>query len=212
MRPSRQDVVDLLQREADTPTPAIDAVFVEQLARRLRALDLGPIVPPRRRRIGRASFIAIVAVTATAGAAGAAAGVISWRTSPETPAVTKPISTAQPTIELPSSSSTPRVITAETTSPATVVESTTLAPTATVTVETTAPTTTPTPPPTVPPPSTEVRVAATLALTCRPSTAAISCTWDSGPAGTTHYAVLRTDDAGGRGRVFTPEPGSTTYV
>ena len=40
----------------------------------------------------------------------------------------------------------------------------------------------------------------------------ITCSWDEGPAGTTHYALLRTDSAGTRGRVFTPEPGSTTYI
>ena len=60
--------------------------------------------------------------------------------------------------------------------------------------------------------STEVHVAATLTLTCVPAAAAVSCSWDAGPDGTTHYALLRTDSASTAGRVFTPEPGATTYV
>jgi hypothetical protein len=60
--------------------------------------------------------------------------------------------------------------------------------------------------------NTEVHVPATLTLTCVPATAATSCSWDAGPDGTTHYAVLRTEPGGTVGRVFTPEPGSTTYL
>jgi fibronectin type 3 domain-containing protein len=57
-----------------------------------------------------------------------------------------------------------------------------------------------------------VRIAATLTLTCAPATTTIDCSWDAGPDGTTHYVVLRTDPTSTNGRVFTPEPGATSYV
>ena len=217
MKPSRQDIVDLLERHADSPAPPIDPVFAQQLERRLRSIDLAPGAP-RRRRFGRFTLTAIIAVTATAGVAAAAAGVISLRSSPDTPSAT----TAAVTIAVPAPLTTSTV--AATVEPSSSVAVATTAPATTTTVaviaaplpETTIAVTTVPPsaaaPTTEAPPTTEVRVPATLALACTPVAAAIECTWDPGPDGTTHYAVLRTEPGVSPGRVFTPEPGATSYI
>ena len=216
MKPSRQDVVDLLERHADTPAPVIDPVFAQQLERRLRSVDLSPGAP-RRRRFGRFTLTAIIAVSATAGVAAAAAGVISLRSTPDTPS---PATTAV-TIAVPKPATTSSV--AATVAPSSSVVATTV-PTTTTTVaaiiattippETTAVTTIPAPivATTEVTPSTEVRVPATLTLACTPVAAAIECRWDAGPDRTTHYAVLRTEPGASQGRVFTPEPGATSYI
>ena len=217
MKPSRQDVVDLLERHADSPAPVIDPVFSQQLERRLRSIDLSPGAPLRR-RFGRFTLTAIIAVSATAGVAAAAAGVISLRSTPDTASPT----TAAGTIEAaePATTSTVAATVAPlssavvaTTEPAT---TTTVAATIATTVppETTAVTTIPAPivATTEVTPSTEVRVPATLTLACAPVAAAIECSWDAGPDGTTHYAVLRTEPGVSQGRVFTPQPGATSYI
>ena len=216
MKPSRADIIDLLERHADTPAPAIDPVFAQQLERRLRSIDLSP-APPRR-RFGRFTLTAIIAVTATAGVAAAAAGVISLRSSPEPTATTKPaviIAVLEPV-----STSLVVATVAPTTSVAVVTTvpatASTVAATIATTVppETTAVTTLPATavPTTEVAPTTEVHVAATLSMACTPSAGAIECGWDPGPDGTTHYAVLRTEPGVSPGRVFTPESGATTYV
>jgi hypothetical protein len=51
-----------------------------------------------------------------------------------------------------------------------------------------------------------------LTLACASVGATVNCNWDAGPDGTTHYALLRTDPTTTNGRVFTPEPGATSYV
>ena len=198
MKPSREDIIDLLERHAETRAPAIDPVFAQQLEQRLRSIDLSPATP-RRRRFGRFTLTAIIAVTATAGVAAAAAGVISLRSSPEPTATTKPTVT---------------IVVLDPVSTSLVVA--TVAPTTSVAVATTLPATTSTVAATitttVPPETTEVRVSATLTLACTPIAGAIECGWGPGPDGTTHYAVLRTEPGVSPGRVFTPEPGATTYV
>lgn len=210
MKPSRHDIVELLQRGADASTPPIDPVFVEQLDRRLRSIDLSKTVP-RRRRVGRVSLVAVAVITATAGVAAAAAGVITRHNSPTRPPTTEPVTTVEVTTPesnpLPSTSVAAPVTSVSATTTSTAVTTTTI--TTTTSTLTVAPTTVPA---TAAPPSTEVRVPATLTLACTPAGAAISCSWDAGPAGTTHYALLRTDSASSQGRVFTPEPGSTTYI
>lgn len=224
MRPSRHDIVELLQRDADAATPPIDSVFVEQLDRRLRSIDLSA-GKPRRRVIGRAALLAVVVATATAGVAAAAAAVISWHGSPTRPPATEPIvrdtapkSTPLPstTVASPTNDANPPTISVAATTTALSPTTSTVAATTTVTATTAVPPTTAPPTtsvqPTVAPSSTEVRVPATLTLACTPAGGAITCSWDPGPVGTTHYALLRTDSASSQGRVFTPEPGSVMYV
>ena len=208
MKPSRHDIVDLLERQADTAAPGVDPVFVAQLERRLRSIDLS-IGAPRRRRVGRVWLTAIIAATATAGVA-AAAGVISLRSSPDTPSAT----TAAVTTVV-SEPVTTSLVTAAVETPSSVDAPTTLPGITSTAVVTTIPATAP--PSTAAPttevtPSTEVRVPATLTLACTPVAAAIECSWDAGPDGTTHYAVLRTEPGVSPGRVFTPEPGATSYI
>lgn len=201
MKPSRQDIVDLLERHAESPSPTVDPVFAQQLERRLRSIDLSPATP-RRRRFGRFTLMATIAVAATAGVAAAAAAVISLRSSQEPTATTKP----SVTIVVPQPVTTSLVVATTSTVAATIAT--------TVPPETTAVTTIPATavPTTEVAPTTEVRVPATLTLACTPIAGAIECSWDPGPDGTTHYAVLRTEPGVSPGRVFTPEPGATTYV
>jgi hypothetical protein len=90
-----------------------------------------------------------------------------------------------------------------------VAPSTTPAPTVSVAVVVSVPHTEPAPapapaaePPTTvhhePAPTTEVKVAATMTLSCVALAGpAVQCTWTEGPAGTGHYDVLRSD-----GRAF----------
>lgn len=198
MKPSRQDIVDLLERHAESPAPTVDPVFAQQLERRLRSIDLSPATP-RRRRFGRFTLTAIIAVTATAGVAAAAAAVISLRSSQEPTATTKP----SVTIVVPQPVTTSLVV--ATVEPSSSVVVATTVPATTSTVAATIATT-------VPPETTEVRVPATLTLACTPIAGAIECSWDPGPDSATHYAVLRTEPGVSPGRVFTPEPGATTYV
>jgi hypothetical protein len=40
----------------------------------------------------------------------------------------------------------------------------------------------------------------------------ITCNWTPGPDGTDHYVVLRSSPSESRGRVLTPDPGTTTIV
>ena len=217
MKPSRQDIVDLLERHAESPSPTVDPVFAQQLERRLRSIDLSPATP-RRRRFGRFTLMATIAVAATAGVAAAAAAVISLRRSQEPTATTKP----SVTIVVPQPVTTSLVVATVEPSSSVVVATTVPATTSTVAAtiattvppETTAVTTIPATavPTTEVAPTTEVRVPATLTLACTPIAGAIECSWGSGPDGTTHYAVLRTEPGVSPGRVFTPEPGATTYV
>ena len=225
MKPSRDDIVELLRRNADVATPPADPGFVERLERRLRSIDLTPSKAGRR-RLGRFTISAIVAGTMIAGAA-AAAGVVSWRNSSSQPPATTPavVVTSTSLRPVPSSlaiapATSLAVTTASPPPPTTATQApaTTTPPTASTegeTASTVAVTTLP-PPTTVDTgtatTSTEVHVAATLTLTCVPATAATSCSWDAGPDGTTHYALLRTEPGGSVGRVFTPEPGATTYI
>ena len=225
MKPSRDDIVELLRRNAEVATPPADPTFVERLERRLRSIDLAPS-KTKRKRLGGFTISAIVAGTMIAGAA-AAAGVVSWRNSSSQPPATTPAAVVTSTSEAPVPTSVEIAVTSS-------VATTTSPPTTVAAALATPATTTPPPPPTaaettttvsettLPPPttvdpgtattSTEVRVAATLTLTCVPATAATSCSWDAGPDGTVTYALLRTEPGGSAGRVFTPEPGSTTYV
>jgi hypothetical protein len=226
MKPTRDDIVELLRRNADAATPPADPAFVGRLERHLRSIDLSPSKAGRK-RFGGFTIGAIVAGTMIAGAA-AAAGVVSWRNSSSQSSATTvaavaitsttltPVST---TIEVATTTSLPvTTVAPPTTIRAALVPATTMPPLAPTDVETT----TSISETTLPPPttadassvttSTEVRVAATLTLTCVPATAATSCSWDAGPNGTVTYALLRTEPGGSAGRVFTPEPGSTTYV
>src|SRR5258705_9913273 len=86
MKPSRHEIVEMIQRQADSATPPIDPAFVERLERRLRSLDLTPMKAGPR-RIGRFTVTAVVAGTLIAGAA-AAAGVVTIRHATESPAAT----------------------------------------------------------------------------------------------------------------------------
>ena len=221
MKPSRDDVIDLLRHNADVATPPADPAFVERLERRLRSIDLTSSTSSRR-RLGRFTVSAIVAGTMIAGAA-AAAGVVSWRNSSSQPSASTPTVVVTSTSPVPTSGEIAATssVAATTTSPPTTavaIPATTTPPTASTVIETTTteiatalptPTTVDTSTVTT---TTEVRVAATLTLTCVPALAATSCSWDAGPDGTTHYALLRTEPGGSTGRVFTPEPGATTYV
>jgi hypothetical protein len=220
VRPSREDIVEMLQHEAERQqaTPAIDPVFVERLDRRLRSIDLSTSRPARR-RFGRVAFVAIVAATASAGVAAAAAAVISWQADPAPPSITQPTQTAPepvvtttlvtsttvelaaaPTTTIPTTTIATAPPVATSIAPPTAVEPTTVPATIAIT-STSSPT-----------PTTEVRVAATLTLACAPSGAAVECTWDVGPPATTHYVVLRTEAGSTQGRAFTPDPGATTYL
>jgi hypothetical protein len=223
MKPSRDDIVELLRRNADATTPPADPGFVERLERRLRSIDLTP-TKAGRRRLGRFTISAIVAGTMVAGAA-AAAGVVSWRNSSSQPTATSPTVVVTSTSQVPVPASAEVVTTTSIAPPTTPPQTTTVAAVPATTTPPTASTeaaTTTAPVTTLPPPttaatnavttSTEVRVAATLTLTCAPAPAATSCSWDAGPDGTTQYALLRTEPGGSAGRVFTPEPGSTTYL
>jgi hypothetical protein len=58
------------------------------------------------------------------------------------------------------------------------------------------------------PPTTEVKVAATMTLSCAAIAGpAVQCTWSEGPAGTGHYDVLRSD-----GRAFVNIEHTLTWV
>ena len=218
MKPSRDDIIDLLRRHADPEVPPADPAFVERLERRLRSIDLTPIKPVRK-RIGRFTVSAVVAATMIAGAA-AAAGVVSWRNWSSQPPASSPAEVVTSTSQPPVPSSlviVPDTSAATTSTPPPASASTTPVTASTEVVTTTTVAITTLPPPTIVETSavttsTEVRTPATLTLTCVPATGAVSCSWDAGPDGTTHYALLRTDSASSVGRVFTPEPGATTYL
>jgi hypothetical protein len=213
MRPSRDEIVMVLQRSAQASTPTLDPVFVEQLERRLRSIDLTPVTRARR-RLGRAAVMGIVGALGLAGAAAAAAGVVAWRDSPN-PA---PTTTVVPTTAAATSTTSPAPTTiapsTSTTPPTTLVVipvATTLAPATTVaaTTPTTEVTTTTEPPATT---TTEVHTPATLTLSCAPVDGGVSCTWDGGPDGTARYALLRSEPGGANGRAFTTDLATTTFV
>lgn len=217
MKTTRHDLIELLQCSAETPAPDVDPVFAAQLERRLQSIDLTPTTAVRRRRPAHVALTAIVAVTAFAGVAAAASAIVtSLRHTSTPPATTTPtIDTTPPTTVATSPSVTTTSVTVTASSKPVVAPlppaATTLPTPPTTLPETTVPETTLVSV-TVAPATTEVRTAVTMSLQCTSDPASISCTWNAGPPGTTHYAVLRGEAAANTGRVFTPEPGSTTYV
>src|SRR5258706_8125609 len=108
MKPSRHEIVEMIQRQADSATPPIDHAFVERLERRLRSLDLTP-VKAGPRRIGRFTVTAVVAGTLIAGAP-AAAGVVTLRHATETPAATTATSVASTPVDTASAATSPIVV------------------------------------------------------------------------------------------------------
>ena len=218
MKPSRDEVVEMIERQATTATPPVDPAFVERLERRLRSLDLTP-VKAGPRRIGRFTVTAVIAGTLIAGAA-AAAGVVTIRHATESPAATTATTAPSMPVDTVLALTIPVVV--PVTSPAVATIAVPASATTVAVPAATAPEPPTTPEPTTVPPapvatnpattSTEVRVASTLTLACAATTTTINCSWDAGPEGTSHYALLRTDPTSSNGRVFTPEPGATTYV
>jgi hypothetical protein len=185
----RFDVEHALRASASAPTPIPDRAFVDGLERRLASGPMAGNVLPFARRARRLSAGVVVAGSlAFAGVAAAAAGIAV--THPfEHDAAPAPATTST-TIAIahtdPSTSVTP---TEPATLPATV-------PIPTVHIEPV--TVPPVEPPTTlhhePPPTTEVKIAATMTLSCVVIAGpAVQCTWSEGPAGTGHYNVLRSD-------------------
>ena len=215
MRPSRNEIAAILERSAQAPTPPVDPVFVEQLGRRLRSIDLTPVARGRR-RFGRAAVAGIVGAIAIAGAA-AAAGVVAWRDSPGPAPTTTVVATTvaassttapAPSTLAPTTSTAPATTVAPApvataVAPATTVEPTTVPPPTEVAVTTTEPPATTT---------TEAHPPATLTLKCALADGGVSCRWEAGPDGTARYALLRSEPPGVNGRAFFTDPATTTFV
>lgn len=219
LKPSRDEIVAALHRSAEAPAPPVDPVFVEQLDRHLRSIDLSAS-PRVRRRLGRAAVAGIVGAIGLAGAAAAAAGVVAWRDSPS-PAPTTAVATTEPsTTTVPATSTTEPAPTTTPPTTTTVLVSivpvvTTIAPPTTVPATTEPPstvaaTTTSTVPPA--PTTTEVHTPATLKLKCAVVDGGVSCDWGAAPAGTTRFALLRSEPPGVNGRAFFTDPATTAYV
>jgi hypothetical protein len=192
----RFDVEHALRASASAPTPIPDRAFVDGLERRLASGPMAGNVLPFARRARRLSAGVVIAGSLAFAGVAAAAGI----------AVTHPFEHDA----APAPATTSTTIAIVHTEP-----STTVAPTEQPTVPATVPATVPVPtvhlepvtvppvePPTTvhhePPPTTEVKVAATMTLSCVAIAGpAVQCTWGEGPAGTGHYDLLRSD-----GRAF----------
>jgi hypothetical protein len=198
----RFDIEHALRASASAPTPVPDRGFVDGLERRLASGPMAGNVLPFARRARKFSAGVVVAGSLAFAGVAAAAGI----------AVTHPFE--HDAAPLPSTTST--TIAVETTEPTTtlpVTEPATVPVTVPVTVPRTEP---PTVPPTEPPttvhhepaPTTEVKIAATMTLSCTVIAGpAVQCTWSEGPTGTGHYNVLRSD-----GRAFLNIEHTLTWV
>jgi hypothetical protein len=191
----RFDVEHALRASASAPTPVPDRAFVDSLDRRLASGSMSGNVLPFARRARRLSAGVVIAGSlAFAGVAAAASF-----------AVTRPFE-HDAAVAPSTTSTTIAVVQTEPSTTVTPVEPTTVPVEVPVTVRVTSPPAEPvTVPPVEPPstvhesaPTTEVKVAATMTLSCVALAGpAVQCTWSEGPAGTGHYDVLRSD-----GRAF----------
>jgi len=185
----RFDIEHALRASASAPTPVPDRGFVDGLERKLASGPLAGNVLPFARRARKFSAGVVVAGSLAFAGVAAAAGI----------AVTHPFE--HDAAPAPSSTSTTVVV--ESTEPTTTVPVTEPA-TLPATVPHAEPVTLPpaTLPPAEPPttvhhepaPTTEVKVAATMTMSCVVIAGpAVQCTWSEGPTGTGHYNVLRSD-------------------
>jgi hypothetical protein len=211
-RISRREVKQQIKASVAAAAAVPDQRFVDGLEARLLNLDIAApaaeaTVLQLRRHVPRAVVIGVVAASLT-GAVAAAAIVGTAHES-------RPPITFATTTSAPATTTTPAPTT--TVAPAPTVAPPPPPPTSRP--EPTTTTTEPRPVPTTeaiivaPPPkqepttTTEVRVPATMTLTCTPDGVIVRCSWSPGPASTDHYLVLRSD-----GRAFTPDPGATSFT
>jgi hypothetical protein len=205
----RDDLEAALRASGSVPVPEPDAAFVAALERRLVAAERSNVVPMVR-RARRMGVTAVVTATVVFAGAAAAAGVaithpfrhdapveVSTTSSTSTTGITAPVvvDTAQPATTMSTTSTTST--TASTTS--TTTRSTTTSTTSTTT-STTSTTT------------TEVKVPATITLSCSADGSAVHCSWTGAPAGMARYAVLRSQPGTGAGRVYFVPKGTTTWT
>lgn len=210
----RSGLRDLAQSRVDPPSSG----FVDRLEQQLRTTGAPASAPSSsnvlafRRRISRGAAIGILAGAMSAAGA-AAVAIVAVRHDDAPALITTTTTTAQPT------GSTDAVHPAPPSWPATTTSSEPPATTTTATATTTTPSTEPAPtePPatTTPAPATattEIQVAASLQLSCVPSSATIGCAWSAVPAGTDHVIVLRSTPGEARGRVLFPDAGANSIT
>jgi hypothetical protein len=184
----RFDVEHALRASASAPTPVPDRGFVDGLERRLASGPMAGNVLPFARRARRLSAGVVIAGSLAFAGVAAAAGIAV--THPfEHDAAPAPTTTSTTIAIAPTEPPTSVVTTEPATIPVVVAVSTPHSEPVTLP---------PVDPPTTvhhePAPTTEVKVAATMSLTCAVIAGpAVQCTWTEGPTGTGHYNVLRSD-------------------
>lgn len=211
---SRRELRRRLIETAQTTVSDPDADFVDALEGRLVDLDHSPsiggaTVVQLHRHISRAVVIGAVAASLT-GAVAAAAIVGTARES-------RPVITGTGSTEPVRQTTTTAVSAASsmTTATSIAVTPTTFPPATTSALPAVVPTTEPVaiPPSTSiqlgPTTTTEVRVPATIALSCVADAGAVTCSWTPGPDGTDHYILLRSRPGGVDGRVLFPGVATT---
>jgi hypothetical protein len=206
---SRRELKQQINASASAAPATPDQRFVDGLEARLLNLDITApaaegTVLQLRRHVPRAVVIGVVAASLTGAVAAAAIVGTAHEGRP-------PVAAATTTSEL-ATTTTPAPTTTVAPAPTVAPLPPTSRPEPTTTTEpppapTTEPVTVPPPPKQEPTTTTEVRVPATMTLTCTPDGVIVRCSWSPGPASTDHYLLLRSD-----GRAFTPDPGATTFT
>jgi hypothetical protein len=190
----RDDLEAALRANGSVPVPEPDAAFVAALERRLVAAERSNVVPMVR-RARRMGVTAVITATVVFAGAAAAAGV----------AITHPFRHDAP-VEVSTTSSTSTTgitapVVVDTARPATPTSTTTTTSTTSTTTTSTTSTNT-----------TEVKVPATIALSCSADGSAVHCSWTGAPAGMARYAVLRSQPGTGAGRVYFVPAGTMTWT
>jgi len=227
----RDDLEAALRASASVEVPEPDASFVDALEQRLMVAERSNVVPiaRRTRRVGAAAVV--TATVVFAGVAAAAGVVITHPFRRNAPVqVNTTTSTVAPSPSPTTIVTAPVVV--DTSAPVGVATSTSIepAPTSTsvdgspsttrvVVAPTTvapvgAPTTLPRTTTTIGPSTTttEVRVPATITLSCSADGSTVHCSWVGLPAGTDRYVVLRSQPNSGRGRAYFVPVGTTTWT
>ena len=228
----RDELEAALRANASMATPEPDPTFVDALEQRLTIADRSNVVPIARRARRLGATAVVTATVVFAGAAAAAGVVITHPFRHDAPVeVSTTGSTTTSTTTSPSTTLASAPVVIDTTVPV-VVPTSTIAPTSSVAPSTTSrvavPTTvTPTtatpittPRTTTPAPTTtaaaasttEVKVPATITLSCAAAGSTVHCSWSGAPAGMDHYAVLRSQPNTGNGRVYFVAAGTSTWT
>lgn len=215
-RISRRELRQNLAAHATEPAAVPDASFVDGLERRLLNLDTSAsageaTVLQLGRHIHRGVAIGVFAATLTGAMAAAAIVGTAHETRPivTAPSSTQPVSAATTTSTGTPTTSSPAAATIAPRAPTSVSTPTTQVPSVPTTAVVAPPPTLPVAP--EPTTTTEVRLPATIALTCTPDGGTVRCNWTAGPDGTATYVLLRSRPSGVDRRVLNPG-SATTYA